>query len=67
MATHPTGGHSGYELLQDWRRLERELEAMRADDPHRPDVEQQRDDTRHRYLQHFDAETGRQAKDAASA
>lgn len=45
---------SAFEYLQEWRRLERQLEALVLDDPERAEVERELELVRHRYLELFD-------------
>jgi hypothetical protein len=58
-STQPTA----YELLQEWRRLERRLASLPERDPERPALERRRDEVRMRYQQRFDSVTERPAVD----
>ena len=60
-STQPTA----YEMLQEWRLLERRLASLPAGDPGRPALERQLDEVRARYLRRFDSVTERPAADGS--
>jgi hypothetical protein len=59
--TQPTA----YELLQEWRLLERRLSTLPAGDPERLSLERRLDEIRTSYLQRFDSVTERPAVDSS--